>query len=300
MAISKRGDLLLSVIAVLNSGVADCQSQLPPSIKSQLEFDVASVKMVPDSEKALGFIGGAGTSTPGRLTYSSSFIDLLQRAYDVYANEIFGPAWISTTKFRIDATLPFGTTKEDMREMLQNLLVERFDLKVHRENRSLQVYELSQAKAGAKLTVAAVPSGDADPLVAQAFSRPVHPDLDSCPQVPSGVHRMQAYYGPNSACEVYRKFTMAQLAESLEAAMYVSHRQREQVIDKTGIPGEFDFQLRYQRSPAPDQPETRAAPRDEIPGVMSALGAIGLKLTKTTGVFSVLVVDDIRREPHAN
>jgi uncharacterized protein (TIGR03435 family) len=219
----------------------------------------------------------------------------------VNANEVFGAPWMTTAKFRIDATLPPGTSKEALQGMLRSLLEERFDLKVHREDRPLKVFELTQAKSGAKLTVAAAaPTADGEPPATSTALRNTPKDADGCPIVPPGVHRMQGSQSGGVNCEVYRKFTMGQLAQSLESALFFVNRQREHVIDRTGLSGEFDFQLRSQRAPQTDQAGAAAVPGGELAGTMMSLEAVGLKLTQVTSVSSVLVVDSARRDPHEN
>jgi uncharacterized protein (TIGR03435 family) len=53
-------------------------------------------------------------------------------------------------RFDLRATVPKGATKEQFRLMLQNLLAERFKLKIHHETREIQRYELRVTKGGLK------------------------------------------------------------------------------------------------------------------------------------------------------
>lgn len=106
---------------------------------SNVTFDAASVKpagpFVPGEMG--GMRGGPGTGDPGRITIPRATLsDLLARAYDVWLDQISGPAWLndrSADAYRIDATLPPNTTTEQFRLMLQNLLAERFHLRLHHE-----------------------------------------------------------------------------------------------------------------------------------------------------------------------
>jgi uncharacterized protein (TIGR03435 family) len=99
---------------------------------SNVAFEAASVKpagpFVPGEMG--GMRGGPGTGDPGRITIPRATLsDLLARAYDVWLDQISGPAWLddrSAYAYRIDATLPPNTTTEQFRLMLQNLLAERF------------------------------------------------------------------------------------------------------------------------------------------------------------------------------
>ena len=64
-----------------------------------------------------------------------SLAELIPIAYNVKPFQVAGPDWMSSQRFDILARMPEGTTKEQVPEMLQALLAERFQLKIHRENR---------------------------------------------------------------------------------------------------------------------------------------------------------------------
>ena len=79
---------------------------------------------------------------------------LLKRAYNLGLRQIFGPEWLDTQRYDIEAELPAGSDKEALRVMLQNLLAERFQMTLHRETRTLPVYLLTVTKGGPKFNVA--------------------------------------------------------------------------------------------------------------------------------------------------
>jgi uncharacterized protein (TIGR03435 family) len=72
-------------------------------------------------------------------------------AYRVNAFQISGPDWMGRESFDIAAKLPEGSTKEQIPEMLQALLAERFKLAVRRETKEQTVYALLVSKDGSKL-----------------------------------------------------------------------------------------------------------------------------------------------------
>ena len=69
---------------------------------------------------------------------------------------------MDTTQFNVVAKVPAGTTAGQLGKMLQELLVERFQMQVHHESRAEPDYELTVAKNGPKLTPAAEGSGTDD------------------------------------------------------------------------------------------------------------------------------------------
>jgi uncharacterized protein (TIGR03435 family) len=81
----------------------------------------------------------------------SSLAELIPIAFNVKSHQVSGPDWMGTQRFDILAKMPEGTTKEQVPEMLQALLVERFQLKIHRENREQNVYALVVGKGGPRL-----------------------------------------------------------------------------------------------------------------------------------------------------
>jgi uncharacterized protein (TIGR03435 family) len=87
---------------------------------------------------------------------------LLTEAFDVKPYQISGPDWMQTERFDIIAKLPDGATEDQVPAMLEALLVDRFKLTFHKENREHPVYALEVAKGGPKLKEAA-PDADAAP-----------------------------------------------------------------------------------------------------------------------------------------
>jgi uncharacterized protein (TIGR03435 family) len=120
-------------VLVVHSCVLSCFAfgqTVPPA-----EFDVASVKPgAPqgDGRRMTMMQGGPGSHDPGRITYTNISLKLiLTAAYDVQHFQISGPSWLGTEMYDIAAKVPPGTTKEQAKVMLQNLLAERFHLAHH-------------------------------------------------------------------------------------------------------------------------------------------------------------------------
>src|SRR5439155_23026348 len=117
------------------------------------EFEVAAVKPFTPNPNgwAVRTAGGPGTSDPSRIRYLNlTFKSLLATAYGVENFMIAGPAWLDE-RWTIEATIRPGATKEQVNQMLQNLLLDRFKMTLHRETRTVRVYELTVVKKGPKL-----------------------------------------------------------------------------------------------------------------------------------------------------
>jgi uncharacterized protein (TIGR03435 family) len=114
-------------------------------------FEVASLKRVEPAEMArlaaaecgghdtgvrVGWWGGPGTGDPARFTAQYvSLARLVSRAYDLKPYQFGPPEWMTVERYVLNANIARGVTEEQFRLMLQNLLAERLDLKVHWETK---------------------------------------------------------------------------------------------------------------------------------------------------------------------
>ncbi len=206
-----------------------------------------------------------------------------------------GPAWINTDQYTIEAESDEPAELAMMAgPMMQRLLEDRFQLKVHRETREGPVYELTVPKGNAKsLAAKGTPCAAADfaDLPMPFRSRPG--DDRPCNMI------FNARKGPNMVLTA-RGLSMEQLTQSLTGAT------GKLVIDKTGMTGNVDLDLVY--APEGDVSQVRAigsadatpTAEDPVgPSIFTALERIGLKLEPARGSREYLVIDSVSR-PSAN
>jgi uncharacterized protein (TIGR03435 family) len=127
------------------------QSSAPSqAASSKLEFEVASIRPVQPTDPNRV---DAGLRMDGAQAHfgALSIKNLIARAYRVQPSLITGPDWISSDRFDITAKLPDGATTDQIPEMLQSLLAERFGLKIHFEKKDLPAYALVLGKSPLKL-----------------------------------------------------------------------------------------------------------------------------------------------------
>jgi uncharacterized protein (TIGR03435 family) len=218
-------------------------------------FDVATVKL-PGPREPLDI----RTSPGGRLTVTNLRLkDVISQAYGVKYYQISGgPAWLDTERFDIEAKAEGDPSHDLMMRMLQTLLEDRFQLKVHREMKEGAVYTLTVSRGGSKLTEAA-PLKDGER--ANVYSG----------RTGSGNAPAISYWKQG------RRASMAMLATALEETL---HRP---VQDQTGIKGDFDFKFEY----AAD--ETNPG---EFPSLFTAIQEqLGLRLESAKGPVEMLVVE---------
>jgi uncharacterized protein (TIGR03435 family) len=141
--------------------------------------------------------------------------------------------------FDLVAKVPAGATRQQFRVMLQNLLSERFRLKLHIESREFPASELVVAKAGLKLKEAVA---DTDTAAEAAPAR--QSALNDFPDLPLDRPAIAAR---NSVADGFVLVRLRARQEPLSelAKMLYSPGDRP-ILDKTGLTGRYDFTLRLQ------------------------------------------------------
>lgn len=263
-----------------------------PQGPSPDSFDVASLRPYNDRETSpVGTSGGPGTRDPehyvGRGMPLRLYLCVAFAANDC-RQQISGPGWIDQ-KYNVMANVPPGTTKDRFNRMLQNLLVERFRLVLHHETKTLPVYELVVAKNGPRLT----PSIDTDDAAPPAGLPPkVEHDTAGFPVL--NHPGLISSYGPGLHSHwTARRQTMRQFALSLSQP----NAAGRQVIDKTGLSGEYDFRLSY------DLVVPGAAADDDPPGSIledAIQQQLGLRLVNAKASFDFVIVDSGEKIPLGN
>jgi uncharacterized protein (TIGR03435 family) len=143
--------LSLVLLVLLAYGAGRAQTAGP-------SFEVATIKpaSATDGHTHINYPPGDSWSAIN-ITLSA----LMQWAYGMPERQILdGPAWLTSTRFDIQAKVDLGGPEKPVRsdtdakrKMVQALLAERFNLKLHDETRMLPAYDLVVAKGGSKLEI---------------------------------------------------------------------------------------------------------------------------------------------------
>ncbi len=229
-------------------------------------FVAASVKRDPPQTLAADVI----REDAGRIYYSRIPLRrLISRAYAVKDYQI---EWKSEGRpefFEIAATLPDGSTKKQIPEMLRALLADRFKLVSHYEPRDVPVFELVRGNAAFKPKRIIPPDG------AQS---------NGCTVVVAD----DDYHA--------RALTVATLASCLMVA-------GRPVFDATGIEGTFDIDIEFSGASAKSSPasdDVNGVSSGEAPSISTALHNIGLKLVSGHRSLPQLVIDRLNSIPTDN
>jgi uncharacterized protein (TIGR03435 family) len=272
--------------------LAKIMPPLPP-----VQFEVATIKPSAPDEKP----GGGGIQRDGLSFRALPLKSLIYFAWDLDPNateQVMGaPKWLESDKIDVEAKVApdnmvqGGSTMqgippialEDLREMLKQLLIERFEIKTHTEDLPEDAYTLvvvSPKMAKAEPTERArckVGSGPAD--------HPILNMLVTCQNV-----------------------TMAQATELFPtfAAWYLHYP----VVDKTGLKGGWDFTLNWSsgdhmpsfggQSPPDGANESASDPNGALSFYDAVSKDLGLKLVKEKRPEPVLVIDHIDEQPTPN
>lgn len=265
--------------------------------QEKLTFDVASVRPSNPERIGFGMNGGPGTANPGRLDYLNVPLRrIVQTAYGIMPYELAAPSWMTETRFDITAKIPEGATKEQLRIMIQNLLAERFHLKLHHERRELTAYDLTVGKGGSKLQESDL-SRNSQPQPSNELAKM---SSDGYPVPFPGRSMVMRFSVGNGTMRMSGGLqTTEQIAQMLTG--YVG----AQVVDKTGLTGKYDFHLEFAGDDSSDGAGALVPPsdvaRDPLPSIFSAVQEqLGLRLDRTKAFFEVLVVDHIEKMPTEN
>jgi uncharacterized protein (TIGR03435 family) len=254
------------------------------------KFEVAAIK--PSLERRFISI----RPLPGRLTANSPVRVLMQNAYTVQPFQIIGgPDWMGSDYYEIDAKPPGEASRAQMFLMLQSLLEDRFQLKIHRETKELPVYQLTTSRGGAKL--ASPKEGSCVPPVTGLVTdlrpggRVQPPNPGQPPAAPCGA--VNVMLAPAGARMMGGNVAMAEFTRVLSTAL------GRTVIDKTGFTAHFDVQLNFvpdETTAALPSPPPGAQPDGNNPSILVALQEqLGLRLESAKGPVDVIVVDGVER-----
>jgi bla regulator protein BlaR1 len=278
------GSIILATPVVLGLGKSSFRilGRLQQANGLRVEpFEVASIKPTrPGDDMRHLFMSHGKFSTEAQTTK-----EVIRFAYDIKSDSQLsgGPGWIDSEKFDIEAkeeaavaekleNLPFEEQTSQIRLMVQELLADRFKLRVSHQTKDLPIYALVVAKGGPKLTQTEVT-------------------------------------GPEPKKRVVRMMGPGQLAATNLGTDFLAHILSGQpdvgrlVVDQTELKGSYDWTLKW--SPdltgpkAPDGNHANAdAPPPDTSGVsiFTALQEqLGLKLEPKKGPVDTIVIDSIEK-----
>ena len=288
----------IAVGILLSAGPVFGQNQARPA------FEVVSIRpsaISPQPGVAPGVrIDGA--------QFRSTFLtvkDYISMAYRIKLYQISGPDSMGSDRFDVAATIPEGRLPSDASAMMQSLLEDRFQLKLHREKKEFPVYVLEIGKDGFKMSESHLDPEleKADPRAAQAFT-----GTGSNQGVSFSLGKGSSFNFANNKFEG-KGIDMETAAGILERFL------DRPVVNATGLKGIYDFSFDVT---AEDYRAMliRAAvnanvvlPPDVIrlldaasspESLFEGLAKLGLKLESRKAPLDLLVIDSVLKRPTEN
>jgi uncharacterized protein (TIGR03435 family) len=290
-------------------------------------FEVASIKPAPGlnpADAAAGKLHVGMTIDGARVDIGFlSLADLIPIAYRLKRYQVSGPDWMAAQRFDVQATLPEGASKDQVPEMLQALLAERFKLVAHRDSKENSVYALVVGKNGPKLKDSppdtATPSDDkssAGAAIGDAKGQMrVNVEGKSAVVVGGQMGKMRMSMGPDGMMHMEaEKMTMPSFADLLSPFL------DRPVVDLTELKGSYQISLSLsmddlrgaarkagmaipgQAGPGSDAGRQPAAAASDPSGgsLFSAVQQLGLKLESRKVPVEILVIDHLEKNPTEN
>ncbi len=250
--------------------------------KAPLSFEVASVKIA------------APCCPPGQWPRNRAGVDRINfrnaslwfcitYAYGMKSYQVTGPDWLRDVRLDIVAKGHEGTRAEQLSEMMQTLLAERFKLRVRREAKEISGLALVVGSDGAKLKESAAQSGDGQGGASIGMSASLE-----------GTERLD-----------FKSALMTNLSGTLTGLL------SRPVADKTGLTGRYDFIVEFSRTETAgprvsggygEPPPFPPPPPGGQPGlsIYSSIRQLGLRLEQRKIPLETIVIEHAERVPSEN
>ena len=266
--------LLITVVLApwqLVAAQPQVQAAIDKTPQDQISFDVVSIR-----RNTSGSMNGGGGPRPGgRYTFTNiPFRSVIAFAYGVPTGRVLeGPDWLAVDRYDIDAVGKPNATDVERTHMLKQLLRERLGLAVRAEQRRFQVYSLILARAdGPRGTgVSRSPVDCRDPEARKKALASAPPGRLAC-----GFRDSEGVFQGGG-------IDMPTLAQVLGGPA------GRPVMDKTGVSGGFDIDLKWRSAP------DGAAGGDGVEIFTAVQEQLGLKLVSDEAQLDVIVIEKIGR-----
>jgi uncharacterized protein (TIGR03435 family) len=276
---------LLAATLLLAASTLAAAHQAAPSTAGAPTFEVASIK--PNLSGAVsqsGFIeNGALVTTNMRLRA------LIVLAYGIRPERVVGaPSWIDEDRFDVTARAA-AAADADVRIMLRGLLAERFRLAVRAEMREQPVYALVVAEPNRGLGANLKPSSECDAGSTSSGGRG-SVVTGGAARSATGRHACGVITGSDGrdAYVIGGARSIDLLVRALQGVPPLTERP---IVNRTGLAGTYDFELRFAAAPM-----GVAADASNGPSIFTAVREqLGLRLESGRAPIEFFVVDRVER-----
>ena len=308
---------ILSTVLALMAVIATAQTKAAPA------FEVASISpSVPlQTQITTGQLRVGATITDSRVDLKSAALaELLILAYRLKPYQLTGPDWIQSERYDVQATIPAGGNKDQVPEMMQALLADRFKLRVHRDKNEHSVYALVVGSDGHKLKAwdpvaqaPAAPEPGGQTLNIGGQEMRVGADGKSATVAGPDGQSARVTQADGLIRMELGKVSMAQVADML--TQFVDRP----VVDATGLTGTYQVPLELRQEDLMAMALARlktagvSLPAGALPGavpgqaqepssssVFESVQKLGFKLEPRKMPIDIVVVDSADKKPSEN
>ena len=232
--------------------------------KKPLVFEVASIK-----PSQPGGQGGGIRAMPGGQTYVAQNATLrlmIMLMYKMADRQVVGgPAWMNSDLWDVNAKAEHPSNIDQLHEMFQTMLVDRFQLRFHIETKEQSAYVLTVDKSGSKM------------------KKNLSPEPFDFPLKPNGPGKLVAQH-------LDMKYFSWWLGQPLQTP----------VVNMTGLDGFYDFNLEL---PPPDPDRVKAESdrkaegdrRDPTDLFAAIRDQLGLKVEMRKAPVPIMVIDSAQK-----
>jgi uncharacterized protein (TIGR03435 family) len=260
--------VLLTIVVVCSATVGGVAQQ-PASPR----FEVASIKLWQPPTTPLTSVRVAA-APPGsdRFNSTNTVAGLIAYAYDVRDHQLSGgPDWVRAERYEVAARAGREVSQAERRAMVKTLLEDRFKLRVRTETREMPILELRLARSDGR----------------------VGPNLHDCsnPNDKGGISTPEKPFRAPTGGGV----AVSDCASGLTNLSTIASRQLQAtVVDKTGLTGQWRFNVYYGSEPT--IPGIQGTANPDLPSFVTALQEqLGLKVEGTRGPVPVVVIESVDR-----
>ena len=229
----------------------------------------------------------SGPAPSGFRTLNAPLSFVIQYAFGIADYQLIdGPSWVRSDRFDIMAKYPEGDDRSRVPEMVQALLADRFALKVHKEVRDGPMFALEIVRDDRRLGPKLRPT-ETDCVAFYAALKEA-----------GKVNVMGPDRRPTCNMIASDQFIRASSRTIDQLAASLARQVARRVENRTGLNGNFDFDLEWSpeiaKAPPPTAGTTPPPSLDDNPSIYTALREqLGLELKATTGAIDVIVIDSV-------
>ena len=210
---------------------------------------------------------------------TATMVDMVAWAYTVFGDFVVGgPHWVEWDRYDIYAQVPAGSTPDSQKDMLKELLADRFKLVARTEMRPMAALRLT---AGKHLQVKEAAPGNESQCKFNAGNGPIM----LAPRADGGPPQLPAF---TYTCQ---NMTMEKFAVELRDMGDTG----KVVVDQTGLKGAYDFTIKIQLQIRIQGVQTESTSFSD-----TIEKQLGLKLEPIKIALPVIVIDSVNEAPSAN